>query len=153
MINGLPVHPLLVHFALSTLLLTAVLQVVAVARPTFRRWLGWGLPAVGVLAAVLGRVTHSYGEILLESGRPFGPVAQEHARWGSYASTTGIVLGLVTVAYWLITSGVLARRTGSEFWQSRGLVVALSVVAVAVSAAEFALLVKAGDLGSRSVWG
>lgn len=151
MFQDLPLHPLLVHFAIVLLLLTAGGQLLAVVLPRFRRWFGWGMPLLGVVSAVIGRVAQSFGEVLAESGTITETAAlQEHEEWGEQAGLAGIVLGVVTVLYWVATS-----EWGRARWAGRwpgwvGLV--LGVLAAGVSIWVIVAVTLAGHSGATSVW-
>lgn len=152
MVMGLPAHPLLVHFAIVLLLLAAGAQILAVLLGRFRRWFGWGLPVLGVVSAVLVRLTQSAGDDLLTTGNvPATDLLSEHGMWGVRAGWAGIVLGVVTVLYWAVTSEWGRDRLTGR-WPSWVRVV-VSVLAVLAAVAAIVAVTLAGHTGSSSVWG
>ncbi len=152
MVMGLPAHPLLVHFAIVLLLLTAGGQILSVLLPRFRRWFGWGLPVLGVVSAVLVRFTQSAGDYLLTNGNvPSTDLLSEHGMWGVRTGWAGIVLGALTVVYWGVNSE-WGRDRISGRWPSWVRVV-VSVLAVLAAVAAVVSVTMAGHTGSSSVWG
>lgn len=152
MVMGLPAHPLLVHFAIVLLLLAAGAQILAVLLPRFRRWFGWGLPVLGVVSAVLVRLTQSAGDYLLTNGTVASTdLLAEHGAWGVRTGWAGIALGALTVLYWGTTSEWGRDRLTGR-WPS-WVRTAISVLAVLAAVAALVTVTFAGHTGSSSVWG
>lgn len=152
MVMGLPAHPLLVHFAIVLLLLAAGAQILAVVLPRFRRWFGWGLPVLGVVAGITVRITQGAGDTLLTTGNvPDSELLAEHGMWGVRTGWAGIALAVITVVYWLLTSEWGRQRLTGR-WPSWVLWV-VSFVAVAIAVAAIIFVTLAGHTGASSVWG
>lgn len=150
MLGNLPIHPMLVHFAVVLLIATAVLQLAAVFLPRVRAWLGWTMPALGVLTAIVTRVAQSFGEIL-EERMAKDPLIHDHAEWGDKAGAVAIALGLFTVLYWLATTPrPLSPRVG--FLRGRPVAIGIAVVTVVLCVAAIILDVLAGHSGAVAVW-
>jgi len=152
MFEGLPLHPLAVHFGVVLGLLAALAGLTSVAVPRFRAWLGWGLPALALVSAVTLRLTVAFGEMLEDSGPQFDtPAVDAHSDWGELAGNAGLALAAASVLLWLTTSPSARRR-----WTSRwpGWVTVLAQVVSAVAAvATIVLVTLAGHTGASAVWG
>lgn len=144
MFQGLPLHPLMVHFGVVLGLLGSGALLVAALLPRFRAWLSWGLPVLGVVAGVALRVTQSFGEMLQESSAGYDSAAvHRHAEWGEQAGTAGLVLILVSLLVWL----TLQRGRGPAWLGTLARVAAVLVPLWAIVA-----ITLAGHTGAQSVW-
>lgn len=150
MIDGLPLHPLLVHAAVVLLAVNGGVLIVAAVVPQFRRWLSWGLPALGVLTAVTTWVTRLEGEKFL-GGREMVGVLGDHAHWGAWAGIVSIILGITTVVFWLSSLPAITERLP---WLSTPVVrIVLAVLAIGVGVTAITVDILAGHSGATSVWG
>lgn len=151
MLQGIPLHPLAVHFGVVLGLLAAAAVLLSAVLPRFRRWLGWGLPALGVAGAVALRVTESFGEVLQESSGGYDTaVVEAHAEWGERAGTAGIILAAVSIVMWLVTSPRTRERWTSR-WPS-WLTTLINGLAVVVALLTIAAVTLAGHSGASAVW-
>lgn len=151
MFQGIPLHPLAVHFGVVLGLLAAAVVLVSAVLPRFRRWIDWGLPALGVLGAIALQVTASFGESLQESSSAYNTtVVAAHAEWGERAGTAGIVLAGVSILLWLVTSAQARNRLTSR-WPT-WLTTVTQVVAVIVPLLTIAVVTLAGHSGASAVW-
>lgn len=151
MIDGLPLHPLLVHAAVVLLALNGGALIACVAVPRFRRWLGWGLPLLGVVTAVTTWLTKMAGENLLGERAQMTDALADHTHWGGWAGVVSIVLGVTSVVYWLTWSPRVSSRVP---WLAHPAVrIIVTVVAVAVAVSGLAIDFLAGHSGATSVWG
>lgn len=147
-VQGLPLHPLVVHFAIVFLLLVAGAQLLAVVLARFRAWIGWALPVGGVVAAVTARIATMSGADLI--GEQGSPLAQEHQVWGERLGLLGFALAVVTVMYWLATSPWGRARFGDRLpgW----VIPAVSVLAVIIAVAVLVVTTITGHSGATAVW-
>lgn len=151
MFQGIPLHPLAVHFGVVLGLLAAGVVLLSAVLPRFRRWIGWGLPALGVLGAIALQVTASLGEALQESSSAYSSiVVAAHAEWGERAGTAGIVLAVVSIQLWLVTSPAARERLTSH-WPTWLTPLTLGV-AVIVPLLTIAVVTIAGHSGASAVW-
>lgn len=146
LINGLPVHPLVVH-AVVVLLPLAVLGTIALTvRPRWRVTFGPLLVGIAAVATVLVPVATSSGEALEERvGNP-----GEHAELGEqllWFAIPLLVLALVMV--------VLARRSaaGKPAPGPSWLTTVVAVLAVVAALATAVQVYRVGDSGAKAVWG
>jgi len=146
-IDGLPLHPLVVHAVVVLVPLATLGALLVAARPRWSRAYGPLVAAAAVIAAAAAFVAREAGEALertlREAGDPLEGI-EDHGRWGLYVFVLGLVFAVVTVA-----SVVLARRAGPETRIAR--VAAWLAVALGVAATAFTYL--AGESGAESVWG
>ncbi len=150
MLDGLPLHPLMVHAAVVLLAANGGALILAVVLPRFRRWLSWGLPALGVVTAITTWLTKGQGEELLGNRELVGALG-DHAHWGGWAGVVSIVLGITTVVYWLT---YLEPVTSRLPWLNKPAArIVVAILAVAVAATAIVLDVLAGHSGATSVWG
>jgi hypothetical protein len=156
LVNGIPVHPLVVH-AVVVLLPLAVLGTIVIAVvPRWRVPYGPLVVAVAFVATVLIPVATSSGEALQER---VGEV-EHHAEMGDMLIWFAIpLLVLVTALWWL------ARRSGRADVDSRSTAVAVgswasstTLVSVVAALAVIAALgnifqvYRVGDSGAKAVW-
>lgn len=138
-VNGLPLHPLVVHAPVVLVPLSGVLALLMVVLPRFSQRFG---PLVAVLAwaaagsAYLAKQT---GELLREE---IGRVSRLHVDSGEVMPYFAVgQAGLITVLWWA------DRRGGRGIL---GMLVALLTVVAALAAGYW--VYRTGDSGARSVW-
>ena len=145
-INGLPLHPLVVHAAVVFGPLAALAAILYAVVPRWRDRLRWPM-LVLVLAATAAIWTAYYTGINFRGTKDFfnqPPVAAKIDKHAHYARilrwvTTGLAV-VAVVAVWLH-----AREGATRTVLSAALVVA--------GVATLAYVVLTGDAGARSVWG
>jgi hypothetical protein len=151
-INGVPLHPLVVHAAVVFVPLAA-LAVVAFAVPKWRWVARWPALVIVAIAAASVQLASMTGDELKH--RVGGSALIEtHEMWAGRLQTATWVLAAVTaVAFWVLPH--VNRVAGGRDKQARvavlerPLVVLLPVLAVVV----LVLVVLTGDAGARAVWG
>ena len=139
-VDGLPLHPLVVHSVVVLLPLVAVAGFLVALRPAWRRH-ARTLAAVDVVVLALAWVATQSGERLQArlEGLAQQPVAQEHADQG----------GLVP---WFAL-GVLVSAVLVEVARSRPALVPVSIVVTALAGvAAIGWVVVTGDSGASAVW-
>jgi uncharacterized membrane protein len=172
LINGLPVHPLVVH-AVVVLLPLAVLGTIAIAlRPAWRLPYGYFVVGAAAVATVLLPVSTSSGEALEERvGNP-----GEHAELGDqliwFALPLLILLVALVVMEWrraredAAVTGTPVTRTGTTRATSastgtttasrgtgstaRTVVAGLAILAALATGVQ---VYRVGDSGARAAWG
>jgi uncharacterized membrane protein len=151
-INGLPLHPLVVHAAVVFVPLAA-LSVLAFVVPTWRWAARWPALVFVALAAGAVQLAAMTGDSLQHQvGR--NPLVENHEMWaGRLQAATWVLAGLTLVAFWCLPH--VTRLQGGDDKEgrvavlARPLVVLLPLAAVAV----IVLVVLTGDAGARAVWG
>ncbi|MFG2053846.1 DUF2231 domain-containing protein [Micromonospora sp. NPDC048930] len=153
-VNGLPVHPLVVH-AVVVLLPLAALGVVALAvRPSWRGRFGGLVLLVAALATVAIPLATSSGENL---ERRVGDPGR-HAELGDTLIWFAVPLLVVALALYGLhrrsAAGTAADPAGTRRTSGPGAVgVVVAVLAVVVAAANLVQLYRVGDTGAKAVWG
>lgn len=142
-INGLPLHPLLVHAAVVFGPLAALAALVYAGVPSWRERLRWpmtGLAAVAGLAVVAAYLS---GRDFLDSRPELAQVPAVGTHEDRAWVALWVTLGFTVVA--VATAG-LHRREGAVR-------VATHVLLALAAAATLVTVVLTGDAGSRAVWG
>ncbi len=152
-INGVPLHPLVVHAAVVFVPLAALAAILFVV-PRWRWVVRWPalVLAVGGAAAV---------QTAVMTGKTFekirhvesSPLVHTHQQWGQRLQIAMWIFAvLVVVAFWALP--VVTRlsggtdRAGGAVALEKPLMVLLPIAAVAV----LVLVVLTGDAGARAVW-
>jgi uncharacterized membrane protein len=145
-INGLPVHPLVVHAIVVLLPLATLGTIAIVVRPRWRVTYGPLVVAAAALSVVLIPIATSSGEALQERvGSP-----GDHAELGDSLIWFAIPLLVLSAAVvWL-------QRRHDRASTPRGSNRLLNTVAVTAVVAALACgvqVVRVGDSGARAAWG
>lgn len=143
-INGLPLHPLVVHAAVVFGSLAAVAALGYVALPRRRALLRWPMLAVALIG--VGSIVAAYysGNSFFSSRPPeirANPQVLSHQHLAR--QLFWITLGFGVVA---VVAGWLSRRTGV-------LRVVLDTLLALGALAVLVWVVRTGDAGARAVWG
>jgi len=150
LINGLPVHPLVVH-AVVVLLPLATLGLIAIAvRPAWRRPYGLLVVACTALATVMIPIATSSGEALEERvGNP-----GEHAELGEQLIWFAVPMLLLAAAlWWLDRRSTTTGSASTARATSPGIVRTVAALAVVAALATSVQVYRVGDSGARSAWG
>ncbi|WP_370247997.1 DUF2231 domain-containing protein [Nocardioides sp.] len=153
LINGLPVHPLVVH-AVAVLLPMAVIGAIAlVVRPQWRVTFGPLLIAITAVGTVLIPVATSSGEKLEER---VGDPAYGHAEKGEQLIWFALPLLIFTVALVLLerrkAAAADAESPATASALPTWLPIAVAAAVVVFAAATAVQVYRVGDSGAKSVW-
>ena len=155
LVNGVPVHPLVVH-AVVVLLPLACLGTMAIAlRPTWRGKYGLLVVACAAVATALIPVATSSGEALERHvGNP-----GEHAELGDQLIWFAVPLFVLSLALvWLDRreSGAATTEsdaaTGVEVRRSSTAIRVVTVLALVAAVAASIQVYRVGDSGARAAW-
>ena len=144
-INGLPLHPLVVHAAVVFGPLAAA-AALAYLVPSWRDRLRWPMVVTVVIAAVSVLVAVQTGEDFRDSKDFFNqaPLADQIDTHEDLAETLRLLtLGFAVVA---ILSAWLHARTGLVR-------IALNALLAGFAVAVIVYVVRTGDAGAQAVWG
>ena len=144
LVLGIPVHPLVVHFAVVLLPLSALALIALVLVPRWRRTFGWVVLAGLFIGTGATFVAKESGEALARRvGTP-----QEHAEWGDRLPLLAVLLFIVAAAwFWLDRRASRAGDGGRS-----PLTAVLGIVAIVLALASVALTIVVGHSGAESVW-
>ncbi len=139
---GLPIHPLVVHATVAIVPMAALAVLLAAVVPRFRTWAG-PLPMIlAITGLVLAPLSTSSGENLEHQvGR--SSLVEKHAELGDTLLWVMIPLALVAVALWW-----LGRRAEV----AKGVMVAVSALAVLAAAGTVVDVALIGHSGAKAVW-
>ncbi|MET8252160.1 DUF2231 domain-containing protein [Micromonospora sp. NPDC005197] len=146
-VNGLPLHPLVVH-AVVVLLPLAALGVAALAvRPSWRGRYGGLVVLITALATAAIPLATSSGESLEHRVGDPG----EHAELGD--TLIWFALPLLVAAVALVWLHRRDTRSSDSRRTPRALAVVVAVLAVVVAVANLVQVYRVGDSGAKAVWG
>jgi hypothetical protein len=146
-INGLPLHPLVVHAAVIFGPLSAILAIVYVVVPRWRDRLRWVTLGAVLLATAAIWAAYLSGDSFLESDQFSGLSGELLEKIEHHEDLAG-TLRLVTTGFAIVTiaATVLHRRPGVVRYVL-GALVAVGAVGTLV------YTVLTGDAGAQAVWG
>ncbi|MBJ7400257.1 DUF2231 domain-containing protein [Mycolicibacterium sp.] len=144
--NGLPVHPLLVHFIVAIAPLTGLLVILCAIWPAARQRLVWLVLAMAVATAGITPFVTDSGE-WLEHHIESSDLITKHAELGD--TMIYFALALLIAAILVVVEHVRAGR-GKPL--STALTAAIAVFVVLAAAAATAQVVRIGHSGAESVW-
>jgi len=156
-INGLPLHPLVVHAVVVLAPLAALLGLAYAAVPRWRWLLRWPLLVLSAIAAGAALVAAASGESLMESraGLEQLPKVQTHGEAGELMRNV-MLLDLIVVlvsAWWLGGPSALVSGRGARTQRGGALDWVVSAALLLASLAVLYAVVVAGDTGAQAVWG
>ena len=146
LINGLPVHPLVVHAVVVLLPLAMIGTIAIVVRPAWRLTYGPLVVACAAIATILIPVATSSGEQLEKHVGDPG----EHAELGDQLIWFAIPLLVLVLAV-----VVLARRqaSGKPPIGPSALPTVVGVLAIVAALATTVQVYRIGDSGAKAAWG
>jgi len=166
-INGLPLHPLIVHIPVALLPLAFIgVAVMCIKRAWYERY-RWAVLVVGGIGTLGAILAASTGESLeSDVRRTEGSAAlrgiHDHAEAGDLARSVAIVF-FVALAAWVLIPWYLDRRHAQQQTDNEGEVgrshrysnLARSILMVTtaiLATASMATIYRAGHSGATSVW-
>jgi uncharacterized membrane protein len=141
-INGLPLHPLVVHAAVVFGPLAA-LAALAYLVPSWRDRVRWPMVALALVATASIVVAYLSGSSFLDSKPELrtSPQVQTHEDRARLLLWVTLAFGVVAVV-----TGLLHSRTGA-------LRIVLNLLLGVGAIAVLVLVILTGDAGARAVWG
>ncbi len=153
-INGLPLHPLIVHAVVILGPLAGLTGLAYAFVPKWRWLLRWPLVALSLVVAVAALVAVAAGNALLDSRPELEPIVHDHADWGVLLRNLALAFVVdALLAAWAL-GGPSALASGRGAQASKGLVGWVAMVLLAAGSIGLMVLVfLAGDSGAQAVWG
>jgi hypothetical protein len=145
LINGIPVHPLVVHAVVVLLPLTILGTLAMVAKPAWRLRYGHLVVAVGVMSLCFIPIATSSGEALEHRVGDPG----DHAALGDQLIWFSIPLVVLAAALWWLER---RKAAGRPALGASALPAAISVLAVVAALAAGVQVYRVGDSGARAAW-
>lgn len=143
LINGIPVHPLVVHAAVVLTPMAAIGLIVMVFSKHFSKRFGWVVAALGAGAFVAAWIAKEAGEALEER---VGEPDFNHGALGDRMPLFALALMLAAVALWLID------RTASAQSPRRALRIFAAAACLILAVGNVVWVYRVGDSGAKSVW-
>lgn len=155
-INGLPMHPLIVHLVTVAFPTASLLLLVGAFWPALRRRLGVITPIVALVSLIAVPLATSSGESL-EERVGHSALLETHTQLGDTLLPWAIAVFVVAVAQWAWQRWVLtpeAQRPRPAFRHDMRLVVGavLTLLVVGTSIGGIVTTVRIGDSGAKAVW-
>jgi hypothetical protein len=152
LVNGLPVHILLVHFVVVLVPLTALALVFAALRPGAARRMGLVLPLLALVTLVSVPLTTQAGE-WLEEHVESDALVRRHAELGDGLLPWVAGLFVLAVLVWWMSGRAAGSETSrSARWSSTPVRVAAVVLSLAVAAGAVVDVYRVGDSGAKAAW-
>jgi uncharacterized membrane protein len=150
--NGLPAHPLLVHFVVVLLPLAAICAVLSVVWPAARRKLGVITPLLALVALVLIPLTTSAGEAL-DKKTPPNSLIEKHAALGDQALIWAAPLFVFAFVWWALHTRWSETKIDSLNTRPRTIATALTGLVLLIFAiGSIVMVYRIGDSGAQAVW-
>jgi hypothetical protein len=151
-LNGVPLHPLVVHAVVVLGPLAALTGLAYAAVPRWRWLLRWPLVVLAVVTAVASVVAVAAGEDLLASRPELAPIVAEHEEDGELLRLWAIGYAAVSLlAAWAL-GGASALASGRGSRETRFAVPVMALLAVGAIGLVVTVYL-AGDSGATAVWG
>lgn len=151
-INGIPAHPLLVHFVVIAVPVTALVAIAIAVWPRARKALNAFPPILALITLIAVPITTSAGESL-EKSLPETAQLQHHAELGDeLILAVGPLFGIMALLY-LLQLPIVTSRLPLSASALKWLDVGVRVVTVAAAIAALIMVILVGDSGAKSVWG
>lgn len=146
LINGLPVHALIVHAVVVVVPIAALGTIAIAIRPIWRGTYGWLVLAAAASSAALTPVATSSGESLQERVGDAG----QHAELGDQLLWFVLPLLVLAAALVLLDRRQHTTQRPAVSPMAMRVVVGLAIV---VALATTVQVVRIGDSGAREAWG
>ena len=155
-INGLPMHPLIVHLVTVAFPTASLLILVEAFWPALRRRLGVITPLVALVSLIAVPLATSSGESL-EERVGHSALLETHTQLGDTLLPWAVAVFVVAVAQWAWQRWVLtpeAQRPRPALRHGTRLIVGavLTVLVVGTSIGGIVTTVRIGDSGAKAVW-
>jgi uncharacterized membrane protein len=151
-INGVPLHPLVVHAAVVFVPLAAVLGAVYALVPKWRYLLRHPTLAVTAAAAISTQLAGMTGENLAESTTD-STLLDNHEMWaGRLTFGVWVLAAVVAVAWWVLpaVTGLIGRSDKAA--RIPALVLPATILLPILAVAVLVLVYFTGDAGAQAVW-
>jgi uncharacterized membrane protein len=151
-LNGVPLHPLVVHAVVVLGPLAALTGLAYALVPRWRWLLRWPLVVLAVVVALAALVAVAAGEDLLAARPELAPIVEDHEEAGERLRSVALIYVVLSgLAAWAL-GGTSALASGRGARETRfGIPVAVLLAAGAVGLVVSVYL--AGDSGATAVWG
>ncbi|MEO5665701.1 MAG: DUF2231 domain-containing protein [Nocardioides sp.] len=153
-INGLPLHPLVVHAVVVLGPLAGLTGLAYAFVPRWRWLLRWPLVALSLVVAVTAFVAVQAGDSLLDARPELEPLVETHEERGELLRNWSLSFVIdAALAAWALGGGsALASGRGAR--DTKGVIGWIAMVLLVLGSIGLVVLVfLAGDSGAQVVWG
>lgn len=151
-INGLPAHPLLVHFVVVAVPVTALVAIAVAVWPRARTALAVFPSILALVTLIAVPITTSAGEALKEKVGHSEAVEKHAALGDELILAVGPLFGLVALL-WLLQLPAVTERLPLSTTTIATIDVVVRAATVAAAVATIVMVILVGDSGARAVWG
>ena len=152
-INGLPLHPLIVHAVVIFVPLGALSAILFAVLPGWRWLFRWPTLLLALAAVVFTRLAVISGRQLETSRHLGGALLARHQAWGHRLEYAVWVYAVVAiVAWWVIPSTARLIGTVDRPSPAPALVTVVTVVLPVAAAVVLVFAVITGDAGAQALW-
>jgi uncharacterized membrane protein len=148
-VNGLPLHPLLVHFVVVLIPLAVLGAIVIAVWPAARERFGWLVVAVAAVATLLVPFTTNAGAKLKARVGPDNPQILRHEQLGNLMIYWAVPL-LVFVTALMVVHELTKRQ---QLNWAKPVMIVLAVLTIGVGVGAGIHTYRVGDAGSRASYG
>ncbi len=152
-INGVPLHPLVVHAAVVFVPLAALTALIYALVPRWRWALRHPMLVIGLLAVGATQMASLSGEDLQESRGLETPLVETHEMWAErLLFSMWVLAAVIAVAWWVLPAvTALAGKTDKKASISV-LVIPVTVVLPIAAVLTLVFVYFTGDAGAQAVW-
>jgi cytochrome b involved in lipid metabolism/uncharacterized membrane protein len=148
LVTGLPVHTLIVHFAVVMLPLSAIALIAIILVPRWRGAFLWAAMVGLVIGTGAAFIAMLSGQALAEA---IG-VPQNHSRWGDVLPWLGLLLLALAILWDVLWRRSVKPDPLPRISMGSGLLLVVGIVAIVVSIVVMGLTVVVGHTGAEAVW-
>ena len=151
-INGVPLHPLVVHAAVVLVPLAAVLGAAYALMPKWRYLLRHPTLAVAAAAALSTQLAGMTGENLAETTKD-SSLLDNHEAWaGRLTFGIWVFAAVVAVAWWVLpaVNGLIGKSDKET--RISALVMPATILLPVLAVVVMVLVYFTGDAGAQAVW-
>jgi hypothetical protein len=152
-INGLPLHPLIVHAVVVFVPLGALSAILFAVLPRWRWLLRWPTLLLALAAVVLTRIAVVSGTRLKSDRDLGGDLLARHQIWGHRLEVAVWVFALIAIVAWWVLPHVtpLVGRVDRPS-PLPSLTMVVTVVLPIAAAVVLVFAVITGDAGAKALW-
>lgn len=143
---GLPLHPLIVHATVVMIPLAALTVVLAALWPKFRAWAGPVPAGISLIGLILVPLSTSTGETL-DKHVKHSALLEKHTDMAE-----GLLPWMLALLAFAVVGYVLDYRRNRDQSASKGLTVAVAVLAVIAALGTTVQVGRIGHSGAKSAW-
>lgn len=153
-INGLPLHPLIVHAVVIFVPLGALSAILFAVMPRWRWLLRWPTLVLAVAAVVMTRLAvMSGGDLKDDRGLGELELVRTHEMWGDRLEIAVYVYAVIALlACWVLPYTVPLVDREDRVSPMASLTMAATIALPIAGAVVLVLAVITGDAGAKAVW-